>query len=166
MTPVPARLPASKGEFPKLLCLDLNKWVELGRAHYGRPGGESFQDALVSVRRAVDAGKLIVPITAENALEVANRKDEGSRRRLAELMVGVSKNHSTLHSVVLQALELDRAVATVYREQTNVPSLRPRVLERGLGAAMMGGTPRIPADTPQLEEIIREASCGVRVGTS
>jgi hypothetical protein len=155
-TPVPARLSASKGDFPKLLCLDLNKWVELGRAHYGLPGGESFQDALASVRRAVDAGKLVVPITAENALEVANGKDADRRSRLAEFMVGLSKNHSTLHSVVLEVLELDRAVATVYREQTNVPLLRPRVLERGLGAAMMGGTPHIPADTPQLEEVVRE----------
>jgi hypothetical protein len=155
-TPVSPRLPASKAEFPKLLCLDLNKWVDLGRAHYGRPGGESFQDALASVRRAVDTGKLVVPITVENALEVTNRKDEGSRRRLAEFMVGLSQNHSILNSVVLEALELDRAVATVYCELAGAPPLRPRVLERGLGAAMMGGTPRVPADTPQLEEVVRE----------
>lgn len=155
-TCVSARLPASKAEFPKLLCLDLNKWVDLGRAHYGRPGGESFQDALASVRRAVDAGRLVVPIMAENALEVTNGKDEGRRRRLAEFMVGLTMNHSTLHSVVLEAHELDRAVATVYCEQADAPLLRPRVLERGLGAAMMGGTPRIPADTPQLEEVVRE----------
>ena len=93
-TPVPVHLPASKDEFPKLLCLDLNKWVDLGRAHYGRTDGEPFQDALASVRQAVDAGKLVVPITAENAVEATNGKDDGRRRRLAEFMVGLSKNHS------------------------------------------------------------------------
>ena len=49
-------LPESRDDFPKLLYLDQNKWIDLSNAHYRHSKGEPFKEALAGVRKAVDAG--------------------------------------------------------------------------------------------------------------
>jgi hypothetical protein len=85
-------LPASKSAFPKLLCLDSNKWIDLGRAFYGRPGGEAFTRALEAVRRAVQSRRLLVPVCGANSDEATQSDDEERRMRLATFMVDLSSN--------------------------------------------------------------------------
>ena len=95
--PADFRVPEDKSSFPKILCLDMNKWVDLGKAHYGRPGGEAFVSALEAVRNAVSAGKLVVPITSANLAEASESADLARRERFARFMVELSANHSMMH---------------------------------------------------------------------
>src|SRR5689334_873892 len=91
----PARqIPRSKDAFPKVLCLDQNKWIDLARAHYGRKDGAPFVDALAAVRTAVTRNKLMVPIMPSNLLEVSEPSDQGRRERLAQFLVDTSGNHA------------------------------------------------------------------------
>lgn len=55
-----ARL-GDKGTFPKLLALDMNAWIYLSRAHYGRAEHPSHVAALESIRRAAAAGGVVGP---------------------------------------------------------------------------------------------------------
>jgi hypothetical protein len=124
-------LPASKSDFPKCLCLDQNKWIDLARAHYGKQGGESFQDALRAVRTAIDSGKLVVPFSAVNAVEAMISRDSGRRERLARFVVELSGNRTVLPEHAACALEIRNAVRRLFG--TGSPqAVRPSILQQGL----------------------------------
>ena len=89
-------LPESKDDFPKCLYLDQCKWIDLERAHYARADGEPFKDALAAVRRAVEAGRLIVPFCGVNFVEAMSHGNLLRRRRLAEFMVQLAGNRTML----------------------------------------------------------------------
>jgi hypothetical protein len=136
--PVPIVLPANKSEFPKLLCLDQNKWIDLARSHYGRDDGARFREALAAVRAATSKGTLVVPIFATNAGEVAEPMDEGRRKRLAQFMVELSENRSVLHHIFLEMMEMRRAVSACFKGDASIPSVRPSLIHWGVTAATRG----------------------------
>jgi hypothetical protein len=107
-------LPESKDEFPKLLWLDQNKWIDLSRAHYGRPGGEPFREALTAVRKAVDAGKLVVPLSAINIIEMEGDPHAERRERLARFMIDISRNRSILPFMPVRSWEVRNAVHVLF----------------------------------------------------
>jgi hypothetical protein len=110
-------IPRDKRQFPKLLCLDQNKWIDLARAHYGRKDGAAFVDALAALREAIANGRLMVPIMSSNLLEVSEPNDEDRRRRLAQFMVDTSGNHSFLKPDPVARLQIQRAIRTMYLHQ-------------------------------------------------
>ena len=128
-------LPESKDAFPKCLYLDQNKWIDLSRAHYGKPGGEPFRDALKAVRLAVESGKLIVPFSMVNAVEAMIHRDGARRNRLARFMVGLSGNRTILPEVAACRLEIRNAVRRLFGEgsPTRVRSL---VVQDGFAHAL------------------------------
>jgi hypothetical protein len=133
------RLPSSKSEFPKLLCLDQNKWIDLARAHYDRADGAAFKQALEAVRRGVMAGRLVVPVTGANLSEAAEPSDEARRERLARFMVDLSMNHSLVATPIVLREELRRAVIGVFLERAHPEtSLRAALLQRGMLSAATG----------------------------
>jgi hypothetical protein len=81
-----------EGLFPKVLCLDQNKWIDLARAHYTVDGDGRFVDALAGVRSAVERGRLVVPIFPSNAAEIAEPSDLDHRKRIATFMVELAGN--------------------------------------------------------------------------
>ena len=103
-------LPDAKDGFPKCLYLDQNKWIDLSRAHYGRPDGEAFQPALKAVRQAVQSGRLVVPISIVNLLEATSHKEPERRERLARFMVDLSGNLAILPFMVVYPWEIKNAV--------------------------------------------------------
>src|SRR3954454_3095218 len=107
-------LPASKDGFPKCLYLDQNKWIDLARAHYGRPDGLPFQEALRVVRAAVASGKLIVPFSVINATEAMVPRDAGRRERLARFMVDLSSNRTILPYLSICPWEVKNAVQQLF----------------------------------------------------
>ncbi|RYG17225.1 hypothetical protein EON82_24090, partial [bacterium] len=153
--PTVHQLPVNKSEFPKMLCLDFNKWIDLSRAHYKAHGGEPFEPALDAARLAVKKGTLLVPIAAPNFAEASSAPNQGRRQRLAEFMVELSENRSLALEVRVKKLAM---FAAVYRTQSvDIPvlELRSHLLGRGLSAIL--GVP--PAPTPELVmagEIIME----------
>jgi hypothetical protein len=102
-------LPESKGDFPKCLYLDQNKWIDLARAHYGRPDGVHFQPCLDVIRAATASGKLVVPFSLWNAIEAMIPRDADRRKRLAEFMVGLSGNRTMAPEYVVAPAEIANA---------------------------------------------------------
>src|ERR1700690_3595712 len=140
---LPRRLPENKSQDPKLLCLDQNKWIDLGRAHYGKEGGAPFRAALETVRAAIAAGKLVVPVLGANLYEAAEPMDEGRRQRLARFMVDLSENHSLVNHQVVLRWELRRAVLGLFLKRPAVRAIRPALMRFGMFAAATGREPVI-----------------------
>lgn len=144
-------LPVDKHDFPKLLCLDLNKWVDLACAHYGRRGGESYADALEAIKTAVNKGSLVVAVASANIEEAAEPRDVARRERLSRFMVSLSRNHSLTNGIEVLQEELRVAVAR-HARGVELPPIRPSLLHRGMHAAVMGATvPKLAADAELVE---------------
>ena len=107
-------LPESKNDFPKCLYLDQNKWIDLARAHYGKPEGVKFQPCLQIIRAAIKAGTLIVPFGVWNAIESMISGDEGRRKRLAEFMVDLSGNKTVSPENVVAPMEIVNATRQLF----------------------------------------------------
>jgi len=142
-------LPRAKGAFPKLLCLDLNKWVDLARAHYGKPGAHVFRPALEAIRAAVSRGRLVVPIAAANAREAMVPMNVERRRRLVEFMVELSGNHCLANDVDVIVREMDEAIWNLWLRPPLTPLVRERLVQRGVTAAIKGGLPVITGVDPE-----------------
>jgi hypothetical protein len=128
-------LPASKDDFPRCLYLDQNKWIDLARAHYAKPGGEPFQDALRAVRVRVDSGKLIVPFSFVNAVEAMIPRDAARRERLARFMVELSGNRTILPEVSVCRWEIRDAVGRLFGRVLS-RAVRPLVVQLGFAHAL------------------------------
>jgi hypothetical protein len=120
------RLPLCKDDYPKLLCLDQNKWIGLAQAHYGRAEGAPFVDALAAIRQGVSRGKVVVPVAAANLYEAAEPANESRRERLARFMVDLSENHSLVNHQIVRRWELRRAVVCQFLRGTATSRLRAR----------------------------------------
>lgn len=135
------RLPLSKSDFPKLLCLDFNKWIDLARAHHKLPLGESFVAALDAVRRGIASGRLVVGLTGANVDEVMKPDSLEQRRVMANFMVDLSANHSLVHHREVVLVELRRTVQQLYLARPVSVDVRSRILQRGVHAALVGHPP-------------------------
>jgi hypothetical protein len=130
------QLPLRKADFPKLLCLDQNKWIELGKAHYHRSGGERFQDALGAIREGIAKGRVIVPVMPSNLIEVSEPADEGRRQRIAEFMVDMSGNCSMANPEIVEPVELKHAVMRQFVHEDPGPFPRHRLIAWGMAYAL------------------------------
>jgi hypothetical protein len=128
-------IPATKGEFPKFLYLDQNKWIDIARAHYGRDDGANFRDALAAVRTAVDRGRLVVPIWGVHVMETMAPADSERRRRTAQFMVDLSRNRMVLPYMSIRSLEILHAVLRVLG-RTPVTSIRSGLIREGIAYAL------------------------------
>jgi hypothetical protein len=143
-------LPAGKNQYPKCLYLDENKWIDLSRAHYQRPGGEPFVDALGATRTAVASGRLIVPFSVVHAIETMMREEPGSRERLARFMIDLSGNRTILPYMAVRPMEIRQALLRLFGRDPGQP-VRRVVIQEGISTAfgvlpvISGGTPEIGA---------------------
>lgn len=150
------RLPADKGAFPKLLCLDINKWIALSQAHHGLPAGTRSVPSLDAIRSASRCGRLVVAPTGTNIQEAGGHKDPAVRRRLAQFIVDLSQNHFLLHEIPLGDREMAGALASLRDEPAGTQSLREELLSRGVGAATIGREFELPEGGP-LASVAAEA---------
>ncbi len=150
------RLPSDKAEYPKLLCLDQNKWIDLARAHYGREDGAPFKDALGAVRKGVASGKLVVPVTGANIDEATEHFDEGRRERLARFMVDLSENQCLVNHQIVLRWELRQAVLSLFVKRA-APLVRGSLLQPGMFAAQMGKVPSFETGNPELDALLSDA---------
>ena len=128
-------LPKSKDEFPKCLCLDQNKWINLACAHYGRPEGKPFNEALTAARAAVEAGKLVIPFSWITAIETIAAADAGRRERLATFLIELSANHTILPESEVCPVEIKNAIAQLFGRATTT-IIRPLLIEEGFSHAL------------------------------
>jgi hypothetical protein len=127
-------LSESKADFPKLLYLDQNKWIDLAKAHYGRPGGEPFKEALAAIRTATASAKLLVPFCVVNAVEAMTHSNPERRERLARFMVDLSGNLTIQHGWGLLPHQVRNAVHSFLSSRPQV-RLRGFLVYKGLANA-------------------------------
>jgi hypothetical protein len=147
-------LPDSKDKFPKCLYLDQNKWIDLSRAHFGRPDGEAFQPALRAVREAMQSGRLVAPISIVNLLEATSHKDPERRERLAQFMVDLSGNLAILPFMAVYPWEIKNAVRAAFSELLLL-RIRSSLVVRGIHNAL-GKRMRIDGLAPEEETKVLE----------
>jgi hypothetical protein len=70
--------------------LDPNHWISLAKARVGRPDGGRFIPCLDLLVRAVESGKVIVPLGLTHYMEVANITDVRQRADIANAMTVLS----------------------------------------------------------------------------
>ena len=129
-------LPADKASFPKCLYLDQNMWIALARSANGLDN-RIFEDVIVSIRRAIALERLIVPLSAIHILETLAPRDLGRRRRLATVMVKLSRNYAMCPYTTVQQQEISFAVASTLG--IFLPyAIRPSVVVQGLTQALGG----------------------------
>jgi len=76
---------------PHIVYLDQNKWIELARA-VKHPADYPTQHALlVAIAREVEAGRLVLPLTAANIYETQKINDPQRRHELAVLQATASQ---------------------------------------------------------------------------
>ncbi len=124
-------LPLAKNEFPKCLYLDQNKWIDLAKAYFQRPGGEEFKEALGALREATSSGRLLLPFSFVNALEAMNSEDVARRERLARFMIDLSDNVTILPQNLLQPVEIKNLLRRTFNRGREIP-VRPWLIDRGV----------------------------------
>jgi hypothetical protein len=134
-----------KGSQPAMLCLDMKDWVTLAKARYRKPTEPGARDALDCFRDAVSHGRLIIPITSVNIMEVNEIGDWRRRMRLARFMVSLSQNRSMVDHAAVRQAELGSALETLYLRRCGVGTRRSNLLRWGLWPA--AGV-RAPLDIP------------------
>jgi hypothetical protein len=145
-------LPPEKTGHPKCLYLDQNKWIDLSRANYKRPGGEPFEDALKATRAAVAAARLIVPFSVVHAIETMMREEAGSRERLARFMIELSGNRTILPYMAVRPMEIRQALQRLFGRDPGQP-VRRVVVQQGISTAF-GVVPVISGGTPEIASFL------------
>ena len=117
------------------IYLDQNKWVELLRAN--SEGGQQSGDArrvLERLREGLAGGELVVPLSSAHYLEIWHRSNWESRRRLAELMVEISRYHTILPVQHLACLEVEQVLLDRFRSpRCECRPKRPAEVALGIG---------------------------------
>jgi hypothetical protein len=91
--------------------LDQAKWVDLGRAMHGRPGGERFRDALDVARHSASMELVQFPLSRGHYIETWRAPDPARRRRLAKTMIELSEGRTVAGPPDLCDNELDALIA-------------------------------------------------------
>lgn len=117
-----------------MLCLDMNQWIYLARAHYGRNPTPGALSALQAIRRGLESGQLIVPIASTNVLEAGESSNPERRERLARFMVDLSTNLSVVNHDVIARAECKLALMRKYQRTACVP-IRSQLVHLGLAPA-------------------------------
>ena len=157
--PPDGRIPNSKDSFPKVLCLDQNKWIDLAKAHYAVEGGEPFVDALASIRSAIERGRIVVPIFPSNAAEVAEPKDVDRRKRTATFLVDLAGNRFFAYPDPVANIEIGRAVRRLYLGQDVGAFPRADLVRWGLPVGDISGI--WPVKYAHLADALREPECSI-----
>lgn len=154
-------VPRDKGGFPRVLCLDMNHWINLGKVHYGRDTDRELIGALESIRYGVASGRLIVPVMQANVLEASEavQRDRARRRRLAEFMIDLSGNWCFVHPRQLLPMEVDRAVRKHFLQQNVDAFPREGLVRWGVQDAV-----RTTAAGPGGSEILRSLGADAVAG--
>ena len=75
----------------KILFLDQNKWIDIARAASGVPSSAEHTKLYHSLADAIEAGRVIAPLTMAHIIETSKKNDLSKRKKLAETQSKLSK---------------------------------------------------------------------------
>jgi hypothetical protein len=150
-------IPADKARFPKLLCLDQNKWIQLACVHYGKTVDAQASAALDAIRAATTKGTLVLPMMPSNVDEVTEPSDEGRRRRIATFLVGESRNFCWQHWSATGAAEAEYAIRKHILGEPAPRPVRPALIHWGIDQALAGRALHFPSEDKFLEVVVNQA---------
>src|SRR5260370_3692739 len=144
---------------PLWIYLDQNKWIDLARAYYSHPGGTRFNMVLIRIEEAIQYNRAMVPVSADNIVEIVKTGNAERRQRLAYVMAMFCKTRTMASQHAITPYEIDASIAEIF--QRSIPSVRSLVFGKGVpfafGRAEDRNTPestieelRLILDIPEL----------------
>lgn len=116
---------------PVLVYLDQNKWIDLSRAYYKRVEGEKFAQTLVNVQKAVAENIVIFPLSLAHIIETQKTPDIDRRKRLAKVMVEISKGWTIANHCYIIPKEISSAISKMFGKEAPMPN-ELQVIGRGI----------------------------------
>lgn len=114
--------------------LDQNAWIELGRTYHNR--SDNHKKALEAIIEASNSGTAIFPLSMVHFIETSKRRNDGSRKRLVETMMEISKGFTMLPWTYIIKPEVRNAIYRLKGQPEK--NLKKYVFGRGI-AKMFGG---------------------------
>lgn len=99
-----------------VLFIDQNKWIDLARAAGGRPEGVPYLPIYEELSEAVDAGRVILPLTISHIVETAKRNDPESRIAVARVQARLSKGSVYRSRKARLLLEMRNSLHGIFSE--------------------------------------------------
>jgi len=93
-----------------IVFLDQNKWIELAQVHSGRTTSGPIAELFPQLIAAVQAGRVLFPLSVANIMETAKRNDPASRRLIAETQAMLSLGHVHRSRAARMQVELRAAI--------------------------------------------------------
>jgi len=127
---------------PKVIYLDQNMWISLGRAYHQHRRGLRYSSILERVQCAVDTGGAILPLSDAHVIETRKTGDLSRRKRLAHVMIEISQGWTLAPSSYVVPRELEIALARLLGQDEVDP---PTALGRGVAFAF-GQSETLPVE--------------------
>jgi hypothetical protein len=120
----------------RVLYLDMNVWVDMARGcSKSEPAWIQLRDRLLE---ATSSGQLVVPLSPAHYLELWHRRDDKSRRKVAELMRDITRYVTVPSAHVVRQLEAHGLVAARIDADAQMPAAKDLL---GRGASHAFGRP-------------------------
>jgi hypothetical protein len=116
-----------------LVYLDQNKWIDLSRAYYKRVDGEKYTQTLAKVQKAVAKNTAILPLSAAHIIETQKITDIDRRKRLAKVMVEISKGWTIAPESYIVPQEISYSISKMLDKEVSISMPKgSRVIGRGV----------------------------------
>jgi hypothetical protein len=122
---------------PRAVYADINHWYALGRAGAGNPDAPGHAAILSKLEGAVDAGRLVMPLSSVTYTELT----ENPRDQLREAAASVMLKLSRLVTIAPPAKIVDEELARELNRRFGRPAFPVKVRKIGYGAGFAFGTP-------------------------
>jgi hypothetical protein len=98
----------------QLIFLDQNMWIKLAQMHFHPQAHAPLHALMAKLTAAVDAGKIILPLSANHFVETLKVEDIERRRKLAKVMVAFSKGWMLAPEHAVVPLQLHNALSRTF----------------------------------------------------
>jgi len=135
-----------------IVYLDQNKWIELAQIYNGKNNSDRDKLILQELKKAVETGTVILPLSAIHYIETARIKDVNRRKKLGETMLFFSKNRSIARFKKIVEYELESALSEFF---SHIKVRNLDLLENGISHAF--DIPKINGIFPLSSDEIEQA---------
>lgn len=121
-----------------IIYLDQNKWVELARVHAGADNSGPIAELYPQLIAAVEAGRVLFPLSSSHILETSKRNDPVSRGNVAETQAKLSRGYAYRDRTTRLEVEVRTTLLRLFDEE---PTQLPPNWAIGAGFWQVFGAP-------------------------